>query len=252
MKKHLVVLCDYGLDDAVATAHLLENRQMFDGIDIVAIAGNCSAETSFRNAKTLLSNFGEEHDVILVDTTSIKQKFAVLPSIHGNDSMGDLLSLKALNVPILQYDEWIDTLDKFLLISLGPCALTLDILKKCGAQELLIMAGMVSAEPNFNGYEFNQALDVKSYNECLKYPHKIATLDTCRHHFFNLVGKDIAGDSLKHRLMLRARELAEARHPDNCYVYDYITVLSLTEDIFKCEKVTDKWGNKLNQLVYKY
>lgn len=248
----LVILSDYGLDDAVALAHLLEHKSKWSGIDVVAIAGNTSAENSLHNAKKLLSNYtGDLSGVRLVDTTAKEQTYAHLPSIHGKDGMGDLLKMKELTVPVAAYADWLDTVaDDISLVSLGPAPLALEVLGRAGGCPLLIMGGMVKAVPNYEGYEFNQALDVKAFAELLKHPHVVATLDTCRAGKFNLAFAEIKGRSLKSRLIRRAVKLAVTRHPDNCFIYDYIAVQYLTApEIFDVIDIFDPWGNYLHELV---
>lgn len=251
-KAKLVILSDYGLDDACAGVYCLQNKQLFDGIDIVAIAGNTSAENSLANAKKLLANYeGDKTDVRLVDTTAVPQAYSHLPSIHGNDGMGDLLSVGDSDVPLVPYDDFFSALNEkpFILFSLGPCTLTLQILQNYTPVQTVLMAGLLQAEPNYNGMEFNQALDVSAYNACLTYPHVVATLDTCRVPAFNLAGKRRGDNSLLSRLINRAEELAEARHPKNCYIYDYIAALYLTKPKnFAILQQKDRWGNVLSNL----
>lgn len=252
MKKRLVILSDYGLDDAVAGIYLLENSDKFLSIDIVAIAGNSSSLISFNNAKKLLSNYnGDLSKVRLIDTTRKHQDYAHLPSIHGNDGMGDLLEVKKYNFTILDYDDWFKAgLDDILLLSLGPLTITKEIMDTYKNIELVIMAGMVDAEPNFKGMEFNQALDADSYNYCLKFDHVVATLDTCRHKNFNLAGARLKENNLLNKLINKAVLLAEARHIDNSYIYDFISALYLImPHIFTVIKKGDKWCNTVFELV---
>ncbi len=252
-KQRLVILSDYGLDDAVAGAYLLSRADMFCAVDIVAVAGNVSAQKSLFNAKKLVSAAGAENKkVVIVDTCDIAQHGTDLPSIHGADGMGDLFdgSIIKSGLNIVPYNKFFKSLsDGFILLSLGPLTLTEQILKKFKPSLTLIMAGMVDEVPNFNGMEFNQALDAQSYNNCLKFDHVAATLDTCRDPAFNLAGKRFEENCLMNKFINRAIALAEARHPDNSYIYDFIASLYLTEPkLFKTERVTDKWGNTLSQL----
>ncbi len=254
MNKRFVVLCDYGLDDAVATVYLLDNRDETDVVDIIPIGGNSEVNVAFRNAQTLLGNYESSLDnVRIIDTRAITQPWAKLPSIHGEDGLGDILPQKESCVPVVAYDEWLKEENApFTLVSLGPCTLTEDILKKKGAQELLIMAGCVCEQPNFNGYEFNHYLDIPAFEATVKYPHKIATLDSCRTPLFNYATKHYEGKTLWERLTNRAIELAKARHPDNCYIYDYIAVNYLFKpELFDCRRLPDPDGNILTELKVK-
>ena len=83
----------------------------------------------------------------------------------------------------------------------------------------------------------------------MRYDHEAATLDTCRVPRFNFAGRRESGDSLLGRLINKAVELAERRHPDNSYIYDYIAVQRLiAPDTFTVESVYDKDGNLIRQL----
>jgi len=253
MKKRLIIFSDYGLDDACALAYLLDHAGRFDGVDVVCVAGNAPAHSSLLNAQKLLDNYAGGgrplQNIRLVSTDDFLQEYACLPSIHGEDGMGDLFP-KPVKIDALSYAEWLASLPKAaVVLSLGPCTVSLDAVKRLKNPELVIMAGMVNAAPNHLGMEFNQALDPGSFNAQLKFPHKIATLDTCRMPQFNLAGRRFEGGRLLYRLINRANELAEARHPDNSYIYDFITALYLIEpQLFETRSVTDPWGNQLSEL----
>jgi inosine-uridine nucleoside N-ribohydrolase len=110
MNRNLSVLCDYGLDDAVASIYILENADKFDKIDFLAVAGNFPLDISFRNLKRLLSNYPDlPENVRIVDTSSIIQNEENIPHIHGNDGMGDVLPLEYNYVgEVIKYDEWLN------------------------------------------------------------------------------------------------------------------------------------------------
>ncbi|MCL2370545.1 MAG: nucleoside hydrolase [Firmicutes bacterium] len=259
-KPRLILLCDYGLDDAVATVYLLNRKEMFDGIDILAVAGNTPESHCYKNAKILLSNFFEGIDIPesirLVDTSCIKQECAMLPSVHGNDGMGDLLSLKPCAVTELKYNDWLKDIKAYkgqiTLVSLGPCTVTKILLEAITPTTFLIMGGLAKAKPNHEGYEFNHYLDKPAFEYCAGRSDAItATLDTCRHDRFNLAEYPKPETSLINSLINRAIKLAVARHPDNCYIYDYITVHYLTHP--KCFDIvkTKAQDVTLNQLELK-
>lgn len=258
LKKRLIILSDYGLDDAVALVYLLQNRSLFDGIDIVTVAGNSSAECSFANCEKLLCDFfhadpsqnTKTQNIKIIRTKREGQFYECLPSIHGNDHMGDILTAREHSFDIVEFDDYIKNVaNNAIVLSLGPCTLTNPIIEKSGTSDIVVMAGMVGAEPNFRGMEFNQALDDKAYNKTLLYSPVVATLDSCRAENFNLAKYKFASDSLLARLTNKAIELATARHMDNSYIYDLIASLYLTNsEIFKAEKVFDKWGNSFMQL----
>ncbi|MCL2798608.1 MAG: nucleoside hydrolase [Firmicutes bacterium] len=276
MKKRLIIFSDYGLDDACALVYLLGHADRFDGIDVVCIAGNVPAERSLSNAHKLLAqadsgqwtvdrkgegrfsisptaSFSPSTPVRLVSTDDFPQKHVFLPSIHGKDGMGDLFSASA-KTDAIPYAQWFNSLpESAVILSLGPCTVSLDVIKRFksvkGAEHVM-MAGVVGAEPNYLGMEFNQALDPESLAAQVKFPHKIATLDTCRVRQFNLAGEKIRGGSLLCRLVNRAKELKDARHSDNSYVYDLIAALYLVEpQIFKARVAVDPWGNRLSELA---
>lgn len=256
MKKTLLILSDYGLDDAVAGAYLFPRCDLFEKIFVVAVAGNVSAQTSFENARKLLSAAkADENFVTLVKTNGDDQKFAVLPAVHGGDGMGDLIS-NVGEYPYIEYPEFLSGLSgdgsEYAILSLGPLTITKRIMKKIPKATLVIMAGVVKEKPNFGGMEFNQALDPDAYAECLLFPHAAATLDTCRAEEFNLAGNRFSENALIKKLVNRAVELAEARHNDNAFIYDFIASLYLTHpQIFDVVPIVDEWGNTVNELKVK-
>lgn len=246
-----VFLCDYGLDDAVATIFFLEHRNGNDAVDILAIGGNSDADVSLRNAHTLLASYeGDLRGVRIVNTCAKQQTCAHLPSIHGEDGIGDILPVKKSGACEITYAEWMTEREPIYVVSLGPCTLTAEILQRKSVAGLLIMAGNVCEEPNFNGYEFNHYLDKVAFARCVNHPLAlVATLDTCRAARFNLARTRFEGDKLIDRLANRAIELARARHPDNCYIYDYIAVQYIfTPEIFSQIKVKDCDGNVFTML----
>ena len=249
-KKRLIILADFGLDDACALAYILEYADRFEGIDIVCIAGNSPAKASLYNAQKLLLHYeGSTKGIRLIRTDDFPQNCAMLPSVHGKDGMGDLFPALS-HVDATDYAEWVKTLPKdAIILSLGPCTVTVDILRRTSGYELILMAGLTKAKPNFKGMEFNQALDHASYRACLQRSHKVATLDTCRTRSFNLASRRFYGERMLYKLVNRANELAEIRHPDNSYIYDLITALYLIHpNFFQVRSITDPWGNELNEL----
>ncbi len=252
--KRYVLMCDYGLDDAVATVYFLNNRAPGSLVDIMPVGGNCDVTVSHRNAQTLLAHYdGDKTGVRIIDTRSVRQNGSSLPSIHGVDSMGDVLEVKTSDLPVISYAEWLAESAPLYLISLGPCTLTLEILQKRVVDDLLIMGGNVGEVPNFNGYEFNHAMDIPAFNACVRYPHVAATLDTCRTPRFNYIDRVQPGNTLLERLINAAIRLAYARHPDNSYIYDFITLHYLFEsETFTVVPTTDKDGNKINMLKSKF
>ena len=183
----------------------------------------------------------------------------MLPSVHGIDGMGDLLTLKPCKIPELKYEKWLDEIigykksgGKVILVSLGPCTVTQIILERLTPDTFLIMGGLTKAKPNHEGYEFNHYLDKPAFVHCAGRSDAItATLDTCRHPRFNLINGRKSGSTLLEKLINRAIDLAAARHPDNSYIYDYITVHYLTHpDAFDIVR-RDAQDVTINQLELK-
>ena len=253
-KKSLAMLCDYGLDDAIATLYLLEYADCFDRIDIVPIGGNFPFKSTFVNAKRILTNSGKDlHNLRIVDTSSVPQPEEHIPDIHGNDGMGDVLPEEYFDaVPVIDYDAWLDELDSsYVLVSLGPCTVTLDILKRYGDLPLVMMAGNISEPPNYNGYEFNHGLDTRAFAECVKHPHVCATLDTCHNPLCDLNLFENSQKGLLKTLLDRYREMSRARHEAVCSVYDLTAVVYLIHpEYFTTEMLADKDGNEVAVLRY--
>lgn len=258
-KKKLIILSDYGLDDAVALCFLWERRSKFSAIDILPVAGNVTKENSLKNAIKLVSNLdGDKDNIRIVSTDSIAQKHVELSDIHGSDGIGDLnLDLTDYKPSLIEYDTFIGEILKTenVILSLGPLTVTNEIIKTLNKadfkkdNQLIIMAGMIDAEPNYMGMEFNQALDTNSYNECIKNSCVVATLDTARLSNFNLASHRFKENSLLNRLINKSVELAEKRHKDNSYIYDFIASLYLfSPKLFKVEVKKDEWGNTVPQL----
>lgn len=255
MKRNIALMCDYGLDDALATLYLFEHRDMFEKIDILAISGNFLVEDTFVNTKRLLSNIAPEktRGVRIVDTRRVAQKGTAIPEIHGNDGMGDVLPMEYDDsFEVIQYDEWLNELDSsYTVLSVGPCSVTIDILNKKGELPLIMMAGNIAEPPNYNGYEFNHGIDLEAFAETVKYPHVIATLDTCHSPYCNLRTFDYPKEGIFGKMLNRYFELCDGRGEEVISVYDLTAIVYLIyPDRFTVESRVDKLGNKLNVLKY--
>ncbi len=254
MKKKIALFCDYGLDDACATLYLFRNANKFEQIDILPIGGNMPFSVSFNNAKRLLHNVEElPNNIRLIDASEIKCPEECIPHIHGNDGMGDVIfSVKTPETATTPYSEWLKEVDdSYIFVSLGPCTLPLDALKKTGEHELLIMGGNISEPPNFMGYEFNHALDLNAFSECVKFNHFAATLDTCHNEKCDFYKIKLNGDGLFEKMVEGSVVLSRKRGEKGCYIYDLITVVFLIHpEKFSSEIKTDKDGNKINVLKY--
>lgn len=256
MNKKYVIMCDYGLDDACATLLLLDNRDKDDEVDIMPIGGNSEVNVAHRNAHTLLAHYtGNLDKVRIVDTRALSQPYAKLPSIHGEDGLGDCLQEKRSTVPEILYADWIKEQGQAItLISLGPCTVTEDILENKQVELLLIMGGCVAEEPNYHGYEFNHGLDIEAFSKCVKFsPCVVATLDSCRTKRFNFANEKFDESTLLGKMLNRSVLYATRRHEDRCFVYDYIAVSYLVEPhTFKVVKSVDPDGNQINELKSNY
>lgn len=251
--KKIVLLCDYGLDDAAATSYILEHYGYFDKIDIIPIAGNVPLNISFKNAMRIIENLEiVPKNVSIIDSSSIEQYGEYLDYIHGKDGMGDFLSEEYnLTIGTIDFNTWIKTLTKdYLVVSLGPCTVTERILKHIDLP-LLIMGGNISEKPNYKGYEFNHGMNISAFETCVKHSHVIATLDTCHNKYCDFYQINITDNNLSSRFVQRSVELSRQRKEEAAYIYDLITIVYL----FNPEKFTiipsfDKDGNKLFVLHY--
>ncbi len=253
--KHFILLCDYGLDDAAATAELFLRKEKEDRVDVLPVGGNMPLEQTRRNARVLLSHLSfEEGTVRLVDTSVLSQPKERLPLIHGADGMGDVLALReGFALEEIGLNAWEKTLTgEEILISLGPCTVTRYLLQRRRFSQLWLMGGTVEQTPNFRGREFNHALDVEAFAYCTRFAHKAATMDTCFHDRFNLMEHPPRSeDPLVESLLSRYLHYAVARGADRCCVFDWVLIRALFfPERFCCEKRRDPDGNLLNVLRY--
>ena len=245
--KKLVIFSDYGLDDAVALIYLLHNRADYELIDIVPVGGNVHPRTALINARRLLSEAEKEgislRGVRIVNCAEYYQEWCVLPHIHGEDGMGDILPQSDCSpVEEVAFEPWAESLEEgYRILSLGPCTMVKRTFAYSTANpggRILIMGGCVRETPNYKGREFNDGMDHDAFLWTLRRPHDLVALDTCRVPAFNLAGARKAGKTLLDRLINRSVELSEARHPDNCYIYDYIAAVALIHpELFEIEKI---------------
>lgn len=254
MKKKVALLCDYGLDDAIATLYLLERADAFERIDILAIGGNFSQKTSLENIKRILTYTDTvPAHLRVVDTAAAPQSEENIPEIHGKDGMGDVLPAAfEEKAEVISYERWLEEVDpETVIVSLGPCTVTADILKRKGAMPLILMAGNVAEPPNYNGYEFNHGMDTAAFAASVRYPHAAATLDTCHVPACNLNLLALPTDGLFARMMRRYQALSQGRGEEVCSVYDMVAVVYLVHpERFETVAATDPDGNRLTQLRY--
>lgn len=250
----LVLFCDYGLDDAVATIDALSHASGdgYTGAALVAVGGNVPADVALKNAKKLVAHLKPDLPVVIVDTTAEEQPSEYLSAIHGGDGMGDLLpaSLAEGPAPVVPFAAWAEALGgTFDLLSLGPMTLVPRVLGK-RPRKFIFMGGNIAEEPNFHGYEFNHAKNRAAFSECVKYPHVAVTMDTCRHPLFN-IQPQFEGEGEIARFVARTRELTFSSGERGCYVWDDIAVKYLRHPAwFSTYRAADRDGNILNVAKY--
>lgn len=253
--RSLIVFADYGLDDAAATATLFRRITRFSHVYLVPIGGNVPADVAFENCLTLLSYYRSLcRWVTVVDTRKIPQPSEYLAQIHGKDGMGDIFTRQDgdLRFEVLGFEKWLGQTDgSERLLSLGPMTLVKPLLERHLSYEPVIMGGFVHSEPNFNGYEFNQALDREAFSFCTKRRHAAITLDTCRTAALDMRGVKMTGDDVHSRILRADQELSVSRGEDGCYVWDDVAAAYLLfPDRFILKKERDKDGNVLYNAEY--
>lgn len=248
----LIMFCDYGLDDAIATLHILHNADMFGSVDVVPIGGNVTVERAYKNAHTLLAAAGaDKAKVRIVDTRAIAQPHADIPDIHGSDGIGDLLSERASELEVIGFDalkaelEVGATPDKDCVLSLGPCLVPklLGYVPFC----TVLMGGTVDEPPNYGEYEFNEGMAVGEFKWLAERAAAVATLDSCHDKAlaFDTFSMDGAlGNAMveKYKALCRARSAPVA-------VYDYVAAIAVTNpERFDVLRVKRRDGTVFNQL----
>ena len=253
----LILCCDYGLDDAAATADALAHAAQ-DGYSeavLVAAGGNVPPEVSLENAKKLVAHlpFGTV-PLTVVDTTGEAQPYEFLKTIHGEDGMGDLFSDAAgFCAPVVPFAQWLEELSgEFDLLSLGPMTLVPRILAHKNARRFVFMGGNIAEEPNFHGYEFNHALDREAFSIAVRaWPHVAVTMDTCRVPALNIQKNPPAGTGFLAKIVRRAREMTFVSGEKGCYIWDDMAVKVLRHpEWFETYAATDRDGNRLTVARY--
>ncbi|MCH5155901.1 MAG: nucleoside hydrolase [Clostridiales bacterium] len=251
----LIMFCDYGLDDAIATLHILKNAHMFNRIDIVPIGGNVSAQTAFRNAHTLLYHAGaDKNKVRIVDTRAIEQCAADIPDIHGADGIGDILEPAQSDIPVIDFKAYKAEIQDSALpardcvLSVGPCTVPdmLGYVPFC----TVLMGGTVDEPPNYGDYEFNEGCDVAAFKSFAYGATAVATLDTCHDKGFGFETFTM-NDTLADRLIDKYRDMCNSRNAV-VSVYDYVAALAVTNpEKFDVTRIRRKDGVEFNQLRIK-
>lgn len=249
----LILCCDYGLDDACATADALFHAREdgYSSVTLVAVGGNVPAQISCVNAQKLLAALGSlALPVEIVDTTAEAQPSEFLQAIHGGDGMGDLFP--AAKRPTIPFSEWLTSLnEEYCLLSLGPMTLVPRILAKGTCRRFVFMGGNIAEVPNFHGYEFNHALDRTAFSEAVKHPHVAVTMDTCRHPLLNIQHVTAEEQGVLFQIAARCRELTFTSGEKGCYIWDDIALKYLRHpDWFSLYEACDRDGNALTVAFY--
>ncbi len=250
----IIMLCDYGLDDAIATMHILRNAR-FDHLDIVPIGGNVSVFTAYENAHTLLAwARADKRNVRIADTRAIEQAAADIPDVHGKDGIGDVLERRLSDVPVISFDELKTDIknngipSRDCLLSLGPC--TLPVMLDYVPDTTAIMGGTTKEPPNYGGYEFNEALDLAAFKTLAAKAKGVATLDSCHDPKFAFETFK-TGDEITDRLIEKYIALCRARNAPIA-VYDYVAALFVTHpDEFDVRLAVRADGVEYNEIKKK-
>lgn len=253
----LVLVCDYGLDDAAATVDALAHAAQdgYKEVSLVAIGGNVPPDVALANAKKLVAHLPfETVSVTVVDTTAEKQPFEFLKDIHGEDGMGCLFSDDiGFSARVKTFAQWLDELTgEYDLLSLGPMTLVPRILQKNRPRKFIFMGGNIAQEPNFHGYEFNHALDRGAFSEVVStYAHTAVTMDTCRVEALNVQDAPPSGETLLAKIVRRARDMTFVSGEKGSYIWDDMAVKALRHpDWFTQYEAVDCDGNRLNVACY--
>lgn len=227
----LLVFTDPGLDDAMALIYLLRCLPSNVRIDIFCVGGNNSAFVSYQNACSLLSNY-KRSEVYIWETDCISQNYDSLVNVHGSDFLG---------LPYTQYGnskvypvDWDGVSENCSILVLAACTLPLLLnIDYKYISDLVVMGGCES-QPNYNGLEFNQAMDVFAFSAFIeKYINKarIITVDSCRNSFFDIYNSNYRDylDELcnEYRCFNLYEKYALKRGSKYCIPYDLIAAFAL-------------------------
>ncbi len=251
----MVIFADYGIDDAAATVSIFNHSDRFDRITLIPIGGNVPTEVSYRNCYTLLSHFPQLWEKVTVVTTChLEQPYEYLVDVHGRDGMGDFFTHPQQKPPVREqrFEEWLNGVSgNEIVLSLGPMTLVRALLQRHTVGKLVIMGGLIKEEPNFNGYEFNHALDTAAFSFCVKFPHVAVTLDTCRTERLNMRNVTIEGDDLHSRILRASQRFTLSHGESGCYVWDDVAACYiLFPERYEVKPEADPFGNLLSHAHY--
>lgn len=250
----IILFCDYGVDDAAATLHILSHSEMFGAIDIVPVGGNVAVETAYRNAHTLLAASGKDlSKVRIVDTRALEQPSADIPEIHGSDGIGDFLEPAQSTATVIDYAAFASDIaangipHRDCVLSLGPCTIPdkLGYVPFC----TVLMGGASNERPNYGDHEFNEALDVPAFKRFAGEATAVATLDTCHDPSFCFETMR-TGDALTDKFIERCIQLCKARGEEKIAVYDLVAAMAVTHpQRFDVRRVKRTDGVEYNELM---
>lgn len=248
----LITFCDYGLDDAIATLHILSNADKFEHIDVVPIGGNVSVQTAYRNAHTLLAAaHADKNKVRIIDTRDIPQCAEDIPDVHGGDGMGDILLPAMSELTVLLYAEFAAEMQKLkqptrdCVLSLGPC--TIPVMLGYTPFCTILMGGTTHEPPNYGKYEFNEGADVAAFKAYARTATAVATLDTCHDKKWDYEHMRYDGE-LAEKLAKKYIDMCKARNAPLA-VYDYIAAKAVTDPLlFEAVRVRRDDGVEYNEL----
>ena len=113
------------------------------------------------------------------------------------------------------------------------------------------MGGVVKTRPNYRGYEFNQGIDARAFNFCVRFDHVAITLDTCRIDKLDMRKFEISGDDLRSRILRADVRLSITRGEEGCFVWDDLAACYiLFPERFEVKSEADPYGNIINNAYY--
>ncbi|SDL00271.1 ribonucleoside hydrolase RihC [Natronincola ferrireducens] len=170
MSRPIIIDTDPGIDDAVALAIALFNKEL-DVRLITTIAGNVGIDSVTKNALQLLNFFGKKVPVAMGAAEPLVEKLVDASDVHGSSGLGGyefeeptkelLLEDGAVNA---MYKEIMSSKEKITLVPIGPLTNIALLLKmypevKSNIQEIVLMGGSASRGNKGVMSEFNIATD---------------------------------------------------------------------------------------------
>lgn len=248
----LIMFCDYGLDDAIATLHILGNADMFERIDIVPIGGNVRERIAFRNAHTLLAHaHPDKNKARIIDTGRIVQCAEDIPDVHGGDGIGDVLEPMMSELDVIDFTAFAAEInasknpERDCVLSLGPC--TLPVMLGYTPETTVLMGGTTREQPNFGAYEFNEGCDITAFRAFAKKASSVATLDTCHDEGFDFDNYK-TNDELANTLIARYVKMCRLRSAPVA-IYDLVAAFAVTNpEMFERVPIVRPDGVTYNEL----